>query len=206
MKKNVFEQIQEKIATVSIDAAESFQKTITPHYGAELYRMGFTSSVSVVQSVKDLNHTEILRAQLIRYFGCKVLHDDEIKKLEANYKLMTASASRFMDVIPAVNQKDIVDFVERVKKDRLNQGRIETDLYHVPITSEFRVTAPPSLFRKAQNWDEMTEAERIKWLEEDPIVWKKLFRFDPNRETNEATKWNLMVTAWGMESVLLNTN
>lgn len=206
MRANVFEQIQEKIATVSVDAVDSFKKVITPHFGAEMYRMGFTSSISVIQANKDLNKMEILRAQLIRYFDCKVLHDDEIKKLEENYNLMTASASRFKDVIPIDNQKDIVYFIERVKRDKLNQGRIETDLYHVPITSEFRVTAPPSLFRRAQNWDEMTEAERLKWIEEDPIVWKKIFRFDPNREINEATKWNLMVTAWGMESVLLNTN
>lgn len=210
MKTSVFEIIQNKIATVSSEAVDTFRTALVTNTSEELFRMGFTSSKSVVDEHKTLNKVEVLRARMIRYFGTKVMYLSEIEKLESKYTLETHDAARFKDSIPSINQMDIVKFVERVKKDKLNHGTIETDLYHIPLTTDpFYVTAPPEMFRKALNVAEMSKAEYAKWLEEDPIVWKRIWKFDPSaygKNKNEATDLYALVTAWGIESVLINNN
>jgi hypothetical protein len=209
MKQSTFEVIQEKISTVSSRAVKTFKSAMVTNISEELYRMGFTSSKSVVDEHKKLNQEEVLRARMIRYFGCKVLYQKEIDQLQSKYNLQTHKAERFKDAIPEENQMDIINFVERVKRDELNHGKIETDLYHIPLTTDpFYVTAPPDLFREALNVSEMSKAEYAKWLEDDPIVWKRIWRFNPKAdyrgEKNSPTDMYALVTAWGLESILLN--
>lgn len=210
MRQTVFEIIQNKISTVSADAVKTFSGAMVTNASEELFRMGFTSSKSVVDEHKKLNQEEVLRARMIRYFGCKVLYESEIQKMEEKYSLATHHADRFKDAIPEENQQDILRFVDRVKKDKLNHGAIETDRYHIPLTTDpFFVTAPPDLFRKALKVSEMSKAEYAKWLEDDPIVWKRIWRFDPSgygKEKNQPTNMYALVTAWGLESVLVNNN
>jgi hypothetical protein len=210
MKESVFEIIQSRIATVSSQAVATFHEALVTNTSDELFRMGFTSSKSVVDEHKKLNTKEVLRARMIRYFGTKVLFEEEVRKLEVKYQLDTHVASRFKDAIPEVNQMDIINFCERVKKQKLNQGTIETDLYHIPLTTDpFYITAPPECFRKALNPNEMSAEELKAWQEEDPIVWKRIYRFDPSKygkDKNEPTGMYALVTAWGLESVLINTN
>lgn len=211
MKQSVFEVIQSKIATVSAVAVETFNGALVSNMSDELYRMGFTSSKSVIDEHKKLNEDEILRARMIRYFGCKVLYKEELVQFEVKYNLATHVADRFKDSIPEINQKDIVNFVNRVKRDKLNNGTIETDLYHIPLkTDPFYITAPPECFRNALNAKEMDAKELQAWIEEDPIVWKRIWRFNPSslygKDKNTATDMYAMVTAWGLEATLMNTN
>jgi hypothetical protein len=210
MKTSVFEIIQNKIETVSATAVKTFKTSMVTNVSEELFRMGFTSSTSVVSEHKKLNQDEVLRARMIRYFGCKVVYEEELKQMEVKYCLDTHKAERFKDAIPSDNQMDILKFVERVKKDKLNHGTIETDLYHIPLTTDpFYVTAPPECFRKALNPNEMNAQELQKWIEEDPIVWKRIWRFDPSEygsNKNKPTKMYALVTAWGLEAVLMNNN
>jgi len=207
--KNVFEVIQEKIATINSDAVKTFNNASQGNLADEMFRLGFTHSPSVMKDYAKLDKIELLRARLIRYFNCKVLHEDELHKLEKQYKLMTTLVDRFVDVVPLENQKDIVRFHEHIKVNKLNNGAVETDLFHIPITDQMYITAPPSCFRAAANISEMTKAEYKKWLEEDPIVWKRIWRFNPNasfERRNAPTAWLGLVTAWGMEATLVNTN
>lgn len=207
--KSVFEVIQHKISTVSNEAVDTFKAAAKSNLTDEMWRLGFTSSVSVVDPRRTLNKGEVLRARMISYFGGKVLYMQELKKLEKNYKLTTLPASRFMDSIPAVNQQEIVSFSERLKKEKLNYGTVETDLYHIPITDYFLITAPAECFRKALDPAEMSKEELRTWLDEDPIVWKRIWRFDPRgygENRNSPTDMVVMVTAWGLEATLINTN
>lgn len=206
MERTVFEVIQNKIASVSSQAIATFNDTIGTSLGAEMYRLGFTSSVSVVKDRDNVNEEEVLRARMIRYFGNKVMYEGEVNKLCKRYNLVTLKADRFVDHIPVANQREILEFTQRVKDNKLNQGRLETDLYHLPITDPFLVTAPPDCFRKAINTAEMSPEELEMWLEEDPIVWKRIWKFKPLTSDNVPTKMLLLVTAWGLEATLINNN
>lgn len=209
--KNVHEIIQERIASVALNASNTFKNLVPTDIGEEMYRLGFTNAVNIVNKREKLDEDEVLRARLIRYFGCKILYGHEIDSLELKYNLKTVVAERFKDVIPTDNQKEIVEFAKRLKRDKLNHGTVETDLYHIPITTPFLITAPPNMFKAPSNPSEMTRAEYAKWIEEDPIVWKELYRFNPGEgiysgKRNEKTNLFAMVSAWGIEATLINTN
>lgn len=208
MKQTVFEIIQERISTISSNAVKTFNNAKgSTNFADDLYRLGFTESVSVVKDYEKLDKVEALRARLINYFGNgMVLNQKELTKFEKQYNLITAGAGRFKDAIPYINQKEIVEFSKILKENKWNQGRVETELYHIPVMDDFLVTAPKECFRKALSTSEMTRDEYLKWLEEDPIVWKRIFKFNPQQETNTPTEWFRRVTAWGLEEVLINRN
>src|SRR5687767_5782133 len=110
---NVFEVIQKKIETVSNTAEKTFRNAMMGELSADMFRLGFSSSPSVIYNYEKLNKDEVLRAQLIRYFGNgRIMHEREIKSLEKQYDLVTMTAERFKDNIPEVNQRDIVNFAQ----------------------------------------------------------------------------------------------
>lgn len=205
---NIYEEIANKIAISNEKSIDTYIRRMDVRMSdsIELSRLGFTSCLNVTKN--KLNKQEIIeieRAKLFDYFGKMILTDNELNQLCKQYNLVKNTASRFMDVIPDQNIKEILDFVRDTRKKKWNFGTLETDGYHIPLTTEFEVTAPQIMFRKPLNIQEMNPKELEKWKKEDPIITKSIFKFD-RRSSNNPTGFNIVITAWGLEALLLETS
>lgn len=205
-----YEQIANRISTANKKSVDYYLNVFLGDVVEifSLRELGFTS----VQNLQDqkIEEFDINRAKLKAFFNKPVLHESELKELEKQFKLQRHVASRFVDRIPEANVQEILKYHDWIRKEQKNFGKLTTDKYFVPLTAPYEVTAPATMFRKALDWNEMNAAERQKWIEDDPIVTKRIYQFDPNpmlvKDKNHPTDWHVVVTAWGLEALFVSGN
>lgn len=203
-----YQQIANRIAVANEKSVQYFLDVflgdVVLNYS--LRELGFTQTLNLQD--EKLNEEDITRGKLKAFFNKPILHDRELKELARMFKLETHPASHYVDRIPSANVKEILDYHDWIRKEQKNFGKLQTDKYFLPLTYNYDVTAPKQMFRKPIRKEDMTPAEWRKWLEDDPIVSKKIFRFDPNpmlvKDKNEPTEWNVVVTAWGIEAMFVS--
>lgn len=214
--KAVHQIINDKIAQLQSASVEAYENVFTEaaNRASRLSSLGFGSTTNVKENIlKGMTAETIERAKIFQYFGRQVLTLKEIKALCNQFKLTYNIAERFVDTIPDASVEDILSFVSECREKKWNFGRLETEGYHIPLTSKFLVIAPPELFRKPLHPGEMTKAELKKWLEDDPIVCKQVYQFNGGNPAtgfdaerrSEGTDFYTVVTAWGLEATLLGT-
>ncbi len=216
MELSTHEIIKRKVAAITDASIETYMNVYTDgaRAAAKLASLGFGETTNVKEKMlKGLTSETIERAKIYDFFGREVLTRKEIKSLCTQFKLEFLPAARFMDTIPQENVKELLDFVHECREKKHNFGTLDKEGYHMPLTTQFMVIAPNELFRKALKVSEMSETEYKKWLKDDPIILKQVYKFnggDPstgfNKERgNESTDFFAVITAWGLEATLLKS-
>lgn len=189
--------------------------------GRHLMELGFKNIPNVAQA-NAVNEVEFERAKLQAFFGTKVLTTQELNNICNTYNLTVDRAENFKDAIPDENVQDILGFVEKQRAESWTLGTSSRDLFCIPLVTPFMVVAPVELFVEPIDWEAIRKAEReekeakarekwLRWLREDPIVYKTIYKFDPyarrnGDESTTATQYHAVVTAWGFEGMLLDGN
>lgn len=206
--RTTHEIIEEKVTALQEKAGEAYMELFheKAQRAARLSNLGFPLITNVVDNeLKGFNAATIERAKIYQFFGKEVLTLGEIKSICNQFKLTYNTSERFKDTIPERNVEDILSFVSECREKKWNFGRLETEGYHIPLTSKFLVIAPKSMF---------TEPPRPKRsLQDDPIIIKQVYKydggspatgFDPERRS-QGTDWYVVITAWGLEELILKT-
>lgn len=200
-----FEEIQCKIAIAIGQDVDSYINDFTPEMekAMKLSELGFESSKTVLQDLpKKKVKKSRERALLSDYFKKPVISLKELKAFEKKYQLTTHVAQRYVETIPSENSDEILNYYQEIREEKYNYGMKIRDCYFIPIKNNLLITAPIDMFRKAKNLYEMSPEELEDWKKEDPLVLKRICRFDPKTKENFQTNYYVIVTAWGVEAML----
>lgn len=169
---------------------------------ARLRQLGFTSC----KNIKDvkINEHEVNRSKLSMFFKKRILTKNEIETFCEKYNLQWVGVERYTNSIPTINVDEMMEFDDAIRTNKWNKGFSETDNYFIPLGQQRTIVAPKAMFRKPEKISEMTKEEYQKFLEDDPLVFMRVFHFNPRDKINEGTDYYVLVTAWDIEAALIN--
>jgi hypothetical protein len=196
-----FQEIRLRIDTFMEKASEN-HKTFShaEKRAAMLQQIGFTESPSSEFDPELKKYIE--RAKCSQVFGNKaIIFQEDIEYLCKKYKLEMHPSQMYTEIVPVDNIEDIQSFIDSQRLYQWNLGTNANNNWYVPINTPFFVIAPKELFNQKKIAEEKRRKELERIRQEDPIVVKRVYKFDPRTKENTLTDMYVVVTAWSVEAI-----